>query len=217
MRRFHSFICALSLWECLLAPHHWATNYMVGFCDTWGIYIKGFAGCSEPLAPIVATFKQNVEKSGEVSSYRAEFCPKRAQYHTIQLLYPLSGGCNDDTCTHERERFFDAAEFRRLKCLENAQFRVTLKRNGTPFYSSQWKQVKRYAFVHSSSDIYADHPFVRNAIYGELFLDGFDTSRFPWAYYSPLQVELEFRNLHVEMFDAERAILVVRVYNIMEL
>ena len=217
MRRFHSLCCALTLWEGLLAPHYWATNYMAGFCDTWGIYIKGFVGLSEPLAPIVATFKRNVEQSGEVSSFVTEFCPKRAQYHTIEILYPLSRGSDDYSCSHEREMFFDAVEFRSLKWFENAKFRFCLKRKENTFYSSQWQTIERFAFVHSSTDIYADHPFGRNAIYGELFLDGFDTSLFPWAYHSPIRIELEFRDFDIEAFKAAKAILVIRVYNHLEM
>ena len=212
MRCSSKFFCALTLWECLLAPHHWAINYMTGFCDTWGIYIKGFAGYAEPLAPIVATFKQLESVSNNISLFVADLRPNRARYHTIQLLYPISSG-KEDAYPHEREMSIDSAEHRSLSFFENATFRFSLKRSGTTVHSSQWQQISRYAFVHSSTDIYADHPFGRNAIYGELFLDGFDTSLFPWPYYGPLQVELEFQDLDVGAFNAARAMLVIRVYN----
>ncbi len=217
MRCTHRFFCALTVLECLIAPHHWAINYMAGLCDTWGIYIKGFVGCTEPLSPIQATFKQNMAKSNNNASFIADFCPKRAQYHTIQILYPLSRGSAENAYSREREMFFDAVEFRSLKWFANAKFRFCLKRKGNTFYSSQWQTIERFAFVHSSSDIYADHPFGRNAIYGELFLDGFDTSLFPWAYHSPIRIELEFRDFDIEAFKVAKAILVIRVYNHLEM
>jgi len=67
--KFYSCVSALTLLEAVFAPHHWAVNYMAGFCDTFAIYGKALIGCGEQMRPIVAYFPMSFDMGKRSCSF----------------------------------------------------------------------------------------------------------------------------------------------------
>ena len=202
MRNFHALCFALSVGEMMMAPHHWAMNHMIGFCDTASLCLKAAVRRHEPMLPIVSRIRQDCHADQDSIRFMATVCPDRARRHVISLLYELPV----DTAVAVSERVFD-----------DAKFRIRLRRKGKVFASSSWQSLRRHVQIIEPGGDFADCPFGRDASYACIALGDFDPCSFPWSYRCPIMLEVEFIGLDIGKYHALNAILCVRVYNLLEL
>lgn len=202
--RFYSAVSTLTLCEMLLAPHHWVNNYRIGFCDTWGYYLKAFVGKKEALYPIAGYRILDKPSSHGTAAYVMDIQPFRAQRHCVELMYPLPDV--------EEER----NKARML--LRGTRYRITIKHDGKPFYLSDWETIYpgTYDTREAGRKLYSACPFGMYCDFMSITLATFDNSYYPWSYTDWIELTVEFDKLKID-FQDYKAILAVYVYNSIEL